>query len=374
MGHRGNQRHPLLARGRATALVVALALIAPAAADARPNPFVGTVSNETFEALGYMYKPGQIDNIAAAGVGTLRQTFDWSYLRKGNSVSWDMLDRYVGGAAQRGITILPVLFNPPAEFTTRPASGAERGFYPTADPATIGRYGAMLAARYGTRGSFWNENPQIPRLPIRSWQIWNEPNLPIYWRPDPQASAYAAMLRAASEQIKAVDPDAEIVTAGLPNSRIVTAVSPFRFVRRVLRAAGPYSFDTLAVNAYAKTGKRTIKLVRRFRRMLDRHGARHVALRVTEFGWADRGPEVPRGTYTSGPRRQGKFIATALRGLWRARRALKLRGVVYYSWRDHPLPEGGRNFWGLYTGLTRVDGSPKPALREFRRVARSLGR
>src|SRR5690242_14194767 len=99
-------------RGRLLALAIALCLSAPAAAAAAgPNPFVGTVSDETFESLGYMYQPGSIDAIAAAGVGTLRQTFDWQYLSKGDSLNWDILDHYIGGAAQRGITILPVLFN-----------------------------------------------------------------------------------------------------------------------------------------------------------------------------------------------------------------------------------------------------------------------
>lgn len=364
--HRPNRARALLA------LVVALCAIAPSTAGARPNPFVGTVSNETFESLGYMYRPGSIDTIAGSGVGTLRQTFDWSYLRNGDSLSWDMLDRYVGGAARRGITILPVLFNPPSGLTTMPSSGAERGFYPTVDPAAIGRYGARLAARYGTRGTFWDQHPGIPRLPIRSWQIWNEPNLPVYWRPKPNARAYAEMLRLAAQQIKAVDPAAEIVTAGLPDSRIGNSVSPFAFVRRLLRAGAGASFDTLAVNAYAENGKRVVRLTRRFRKLLNRAGGRHIALRVTEFGWADRGPEVPRARFTSGPRRQGKFISRALRGLWRARRGLKLRGVVYYSWRDQPVYAGGRNFWGLYTGLTRIDGSPKPALRSFRRTALRL--
>jgi hypothetical protein len=355
------------------ALAVALCAIAPAAAEAaRPKAFVGTVSNETYESLGYMYRPGSIDRIAESGVGTLRQTFDWSYLRNGDSLSWDMLDRFIGGAARRGIRILPVLFNPPAHLTTMPSPPPERGFWPTIDPATMGRYGAMLAARYGTNGSFWAAHPNIPRLPVTSWQIWNEPNLEFYWRPTQDVRGYVAMLRSASEQIKAVDPAAEIVSAGLPNSRIATAISPFVYVRRMLRAGAAGSFDTLAVNGYAPTGKRVIKLVRRFRKLLNRNGARKIALRVTEFGWADRGPEVPRNSYTAGPRRQGKFIATALRGLWRARRYLKLKGVVYYSWRDQPVYEGGRPFWGLYTGLTRLDGSPKPALRTFQRTVSKL--
>jgi polysaccharide biosynthesis protein PslG len=360
-------------RGRLLALATALCLSAPAAAAAaQPNPFVGTVSDETFESLGYLYQPGSIDSIAAAGVGTLRQTFDWQYLSKGDSLNWDMLDHYIGGAAQRGITILPVLFDPPSNITTMPVAGALRGFYPPANPSAIGAYGAQLAARYGNNGSFWSQHPDIERHPITAWQIWNEPNLPVYWRPRLSPKGYAKMLCGAYRQIKAVDPSAEIVTAGLPKSHIRSSIWPSRYVPRVMRAGGRGCFDTVALNAYAPTGKGVVKLVSSFRRLLNRMHARNVNLRVTEFGWADQGPERPRAAYTAGSSRQGRFISAALHGLWKARKKLRLRGAVYYAWRDQPVYAGGKNFWGLHTGLTRVDGSAKPAMSWFRRAAHSL--
>ena len=359
-------------RGRLLAFTIALCVGLPAAAGAKPNPFVGTVSDETFEQLGYMYKPGAIDQIAAAGVGTLRQTFDWQYLSTGNQLNWDILDHYIGGAAQRGITIMPVLFNPPSSITTMPPAGALRGFYPPADPNAIGAYGARLAARYGTNGSFWSQHPGLPRHPITAWQIWNEPNLPVYWRPRLSPKGYAKMLCGAYRQIKAVDPRAEIVTAGLPKSHIRSSIWPSRYVPRVMRAGGRGCFDTVALNAYAPTGAGVVRLVSQFRHLLNRLGARGVGLRVTEFGWADQAPERPRAAYTAGSARQGQFISQALRGLWKARRRLKLRGAIYYAWRDQPVYAGGKNFWGLHTGLNRVDGSAKPALAAFRKTALSL--
>ncbi len=298
---------PLLTRRkRLLAFTIALCLSAPSVAAAKPNPFIGTVSDETFESMGYMYQPGAIQDIANAGVGTLRQTFDWQYLRKGDTFNWDILDHYIGGAAERGIKIIPVLFNPPTELTTTPAVGALRGFYPTADPNAIGAYGAQLAARYGTRGSFWDQHPGIERHPITTWQIWNEPNLPVYWRPHLSPKGYARMLCGAYRQIKAVDPAAEIATAGLPKSHIRSSMWPSKFVPRVMRAGGRGCFDTVALNAYAPTGKGVVKLVSRFRRLLNKLGARKVGLRVTEFGWADQGPRAPaccvhRGLQPPGP-------------------------------------------------------------------------
>jgi hypothetical protein len=71
-------------------------------------------------------------------------------------------------------------------------------------------------------------------------------------------------------------------------------------------------------------------------------------------------------------RDQGPYTYQAIRGLWKARKKLKLRGIVYYDWRDQPVYAGGKNFWGLHTGLLTINGKPKPALRWFKKAVRSL--
>ena len=360
--------------------VVALAAVPAAgarvnaAAAPRANPFVGIVSDETFEAVGsggHSYLP----NIEATGAGLMRQQFFWDFLTHGQpagQLNWTFLDRYMTATAAMGITVLPVLFGPPAQMTTAPAQGALRGSYPPRDPGAIGDFGAILARRYGPHGAFWAEYPGVPYHPITAWQIWNEPNLPVYWRPRPNAAAYVQMLRLASQRIKAVDPHAEIVTAGLPNSHIRDAVPLFRYIKQLYRAGLAKAVDTVAVNGYAHTGRGVPKLLARIRRTINRLGGRRNALRITEFGWADHGPESHAGRYTSGSARQGPYIYQALRGLWKARKRLKLRGVVYYSWRDEPIYTGGKDFWGLHTGLLTINGTPKPALQWFTNAIASL--
>ena len=74
--------------------------------------------------------------------------------------------------------------------------------------------------RYGPNGTLWAERPDVPKLPIRSWQIWNEPNLRLYWCGKPNAKQYVAMLRTVGTAIKQVDRGAHIVTAGLPDSKL----------------------------------------------------------------------------------------------------------------------------------------------------------
>jgi hypothetical protein len=55
------------------------------------------------------------------------------------------------------------------------------------------------------------------------------------------------------------------------------------------------------------------------------------------------------------------------------RRKLRLRGVVYYSWRDaHPYPPLYKDMWGLHTGLLDVNGNPKPAFGAFCQAVAAL--
>jgi len=245
----------------AASIAVATATTAHAAKRAvlpvTPNSFVGVVSDETFASIGSGGGTAYLDSIRKAGVGLLRQKFDWDFLTFGNgptNINWSYLDHFMTATAQEGITVMPVLFDPPASMTSAPAAGALRGNYPPTDLGAIGDFGAMLAAHYGTNGSFWAENPQVPRHPITAWQIWNEPNLPVYWQPAPNAAAYVQMLRLASQKIKAVDPNAEIITAGLPDSRIKGSVPLLRYIKQMYRAGAAGAFDTLAVNGYAPTG------------------------------------------------------------------------------------------------------------------------
>ena len=115
--------------------------------------------------------------------------------------------------------------------------------------------------RYGPTGSFWPAHPGVPKLPIRSWQVSNEPNLRQYWFPRPKPAAYVKLLKAAYKKIKGVDPHAEVLTAGLPDSQQSAAMRFTRFVGGMYRAGGKKSFDTLAPNAYAPTARGVIRQV-----------------------------------------------------------------------------------------------------------------
>src|SRR6185503_19317188 len=111
----------------------------------------------------------------------------------------------------------------------------------------------QLVDVYGPNGSLWKENPGVPARPIRSWQIWNEPNLAQYWQPKPSAKQYRNMLKTVGAAIKSRDPKAEIVTAGLPDSRLSGAVRLAPYLKTLYKGGGSSAFNTVAINSYAVT-------------------------------------------------------------------------------------------------------------------------
>ena len=358
------RRHGLLA----VVLVAFAALaIAPRAAVAAPNPFAGLVSEDAFAGTP-AYRDAALRRIAAAGAGTVRQTLDWAAVEPTPGVrDWSRYDDYVGAAARYGVRVLPVVFNAPDWASSRPAAGAVRATYPPADNDRFAAFAADAVRRYGPSGSFWAAHPELPRVPLTGWQVWNEPNLPVYWGGRPDPAAYVALLRTASAAMKAADPATEVITAGMPQSRLGIPLTSY--IDAMYAAGGLGSFDAVAINPYAANAAGVLGFLRQVRRVMNRRGDRSAKLWATEIGWSDGGPT---GRFRLGPRGQAKAVRATIRELWRARRALRLQGVIYFNWRDAQPYPGGRDFWGLHTGLLGMQGRAKPALHAFRDAVAAL--
>jgi polysaccharide biosynthesis protein PslG len=304
---------------------------------------------------------------AQAGAGVVRVTFDWAAIETRPGVyDFSRYDVWMRSVASHRMRVLPILFNTPS-FRGRQS---RRGTYPPRDFDAYARFAAAAVGRYGPNGSFFTDNPDVPKVPIGSWQVWNEPNLPVYWLPRPNPREYVQMLRAAYQAIKAVDARAEVVTAGIPASVLSGAIRFERFVGAMYKAKGARSFDTLAPNAYGRTAQDVIGSIGSLRKLMNRNGDRRGKIWITEVGWGTGGP---RSRFNIGERRQAVEIPKLLRGLYRARGRLRLRGVVYFGWQDlRPYAPKFKDMWGLHTGLFKLNGRPKPAYRTFKRVAPSL--
>ena len=358
------------------ALVVAACLAtlaAPAAAQPAtttatvPGDFVGMTTEDVFVGDS-AYRSQNLSSQRNMGVGIIRQTFDWSQIELSpGQYEFGFHDNYVATLAQQGMRVLPVLFRPPS-FRLGRTSG--RAACPPASLDSFGAFARALVARYGPNGSLWRERPSLPKVPIRSWQIWNEPSLNIYWCGKANAREYVQMLRVVGGAIKQADKDAEIVTAGIPPSKLKSAVPIDRYIKRMYRARARRYFDTMAINSYAKDSRELKTLMRSIRRIMNRRKDRRAPIWITELGWGDTGHTH---RFIVGPEGQANRIRSSFKTIRRIRRKLRLRGVVYFTWRDaKPYPPLYQNMWGLHTGLLDENLQPKPAFWAFRDAAAAL--
>jgi hypothetical protein len=262
--------------------------------------------------------------------------------------------------------VLPVVFYAPRwarAFRNRFTS-------PPARPADYVTYLAALVERYGPDGTFWTDNPELPKHPLREWQIWNEPHLPAYWDapekgPFGYVRAYPLLLRGSYNIIKSLDPGAKVVMAGITQRAWEEiAVLYKRGIKRY--------FDVAALQIFPQTVKRAVKATRFFREAMRLNGDRRKPIYLTEITWpASKGrtegiryqrQETPRGMAT---KLSGMYSAMAAR-----RRELGVAKVFWYTWAS-PYGRGGSIF--NYAGLQRFDDrsfQAQPALRAYQRSAR----
>jgi polysaccharide biosynthesis protein PslG len=363
---------------RAAAAALATALVAIAAScgggnddDGRSStaptavasaPFFGIVAEDVL-AGDAAYRRRTLARQHAAGVRLIRQTFHWDRIERApGRYDFSEYDEYMAAVSRAGMDVLPILFTPPR---FRAAGGPDRGTYPPDDPGDMGTFAARLVRRYGPEGEFWAANPDVPKHAIRAWQVWNEPNLPVYWPSGPDPEEYVRLLTAVSREIKRMDPGASVVSAGLSESRQGIAFADF--VRGMFDAGAGDALDVFALHAFAHDAIGSVGAAETTQKLISELGW-NKPIWITEIGWASGGPASP---FTTGPAGQAERIRAALAELFRRRNELGLHGVIYYSWRDAPVYEGGGDFFGLHTGLLDIDGDPKPALDAYRFVARS---
>jgi hypothetical protein len=359
-------------RSRLRALLLSSALLAlslPAAASAAPIPsdFFGVSSPELISRTATERAPVLADQ-QAAGVRVIRQLFDWSAIEptKG-SFSWTSTDSFMTSTARAGMEVLPVVLYSPTWASSCPSSTAPPPRQ--CRPASNSDYGAFLVTligRYGPDGSFWRSNPTLPKVPVTAWQIWNEPNFPSFWGGTPNAAEYADMLKTVAPLIRAADPHAEIVSAGMPDSLVRTAIRLVPYVNALYAAGVKGTFDDMGLHIYNNTPDLSVGLVEQVRAIMNAGGDNAAPIWVTEWGWASSGAPSRFTLDLAGQAAN----TDALMGKLVARHAeLNVRGLIEYLWRDGTPQSNTTDVWSNHLGMVFDDYTHKPAWDAFRNRA-----
>jgi hypothetical protein len=352
---------------RALLAAVLASLCLPAGAAAKlPRDFFGVMANGPLDAPTFALD-AESAAMRGAGVQTERMEIAWDLVepQKGQ-FDFALTDRKVLAAARARIDVLALIVRSPAWAARHPG----QPFSSPRDPADYAAFATGLVARYGPRGSLWAEHPEVAARPVRAWQVWNEPNLAVYWAEQPFMRGYAGLLNAAHAAIKHADPGATVVMAGLANFS-------WRDLSRLFAKGGAkLRFDVAAVHPFSGRPSNAVKIVRLNRDVLNRNGAKAKPIWLTELTWSSakgRKKNLTKDWETT-EAGQALRLTQVYRLLVRDRRALRLERVYWYTWvtidRDSP---NSFDYSGLRT--QRPDGSvvDKPAARAFRAVVRRYG-
>lgn len=347
-----------LSIGAATGAAPAQARPEPAAT-LRPVPpgFFGVVSQAPLTRADLSRMKGV--------VGTLRLPVSWRESEPSpGRFELATLDAEVAAAAARGIRVQAVVAGRPAWL------GSDQARPPLGPRALSAwaRFLRVLVERYGAGGEFWRGRAR--RLPIRVWQVWNEPNFRLFWHPRPSPGGYARLLRRSARAIRGADPRARIALAGV--APVGAGMKTWVFLRRLLRRPGVRSsFDFAALHPYSVTVPQLDYQVRRVRAAMRAVGVGRRPLLVTELGVASQGAYP--SAFVLGPDGQAGFLEAAFARLLEMRRRWRIAGVDWYAWQDIPLSDPHCSFC-QGAGLVEVSGRPKPAWFAFRHLAGAASR
>lgn len=303
---------------------------------------VNRLFNDQFSGQGYppAQIAAQLQALRAAGATVARSDALWSAAEPSppaggaHRFQWQFDDQIAGALAAQGLRWLPIIdysagwaLSQPGELHSPPSSVPD-----------YAAFAAAFAARYGAGGAFWTAHPQLPALPVQTYEIWNEPDNGEFWSPSPDAAAYVELYLSARDAITAVDPAARVIVGGLTN--------PAAFLQAMLHARPDLAghLDGVAIHPYGPNPAVVLARVKAARATLASLGLASVPLYVTEFGWTIH----PSGalSYAHEARRPG-YIATSLAQLGHTDCGVAM--TVIYTWvTPERNPANPQDWFGIH--------------------------
>jgi len=371
-----HRRHPL-ARWIAVALLCAGAGLStravgpgtPAvAAPAKPSP---AIPGSALFGMAAVISPSaaEFKRMGRLGAVTCRLQLHWGRIEDPFGLGlrdWRDFDAMVADAAAAGVQVLPLLHGVPRFIAHSSSTPPLRSRY---ERAKWGQFVSDAVRRYGPGGTFWAEHPLLPKLPVTAWQVWNEPNLPNNFGGKVDVSQYRDLLRMTAQAIHAVDPEAEVVTAGIFKFDVGPGAIPMgNFVKRLYRLKGVEQwFDVLALHPYSVRPKGVLASVRAVRRTMRRERDGRTPVWVTEVGWSTGGSGWQENAFRATQRQQAWRLRRTYR-LFARKRKLRVERAYWHNFQDFDHPKQP-DPWMSRMGLLTLRGGRKPAWYAYARVA-----
>ena len=207
-------------------------------------------------------------------------------------------------------------------------SGRAIAYLPPAHNSDFAAYATAFMKRYGPNGAFWKAkaNRGLPKLPVTTVEVWNEPDNIHDWGKAINLSDYARMYEVVRTAVHRVDRHARVMTGGLAWTE--------SSLPRFLKAFRGKPMDAIGVHPYGSTPSQSVKVASDALAIMRQYGRGRTPVSANEYGWTSI-----RNTWGStNPKHVKPYAYQALIGLAK----LRLFEIVPFGWGDPA--------WGLTTG------------------------
>lgn len=242
---------------------------------------------------------------------------------------------------------------------------------PPDDLANFGAYCGRIASEFRGR--------------VAGYQVWNEPNLHREWgnRP-PDPAGYVGLLKVCSEAIRAADPDAVIISAGLsPTGTFSAEAMPDDLFLQGMYDAGFQQYvDVVGVHAPgfsppeldpadAPGGNRffSFRRVEDLRRIMIRNGDAARQMAILETGWTTDPANPAYQWFAVDEATQAEYLVRAYEyAAFNWSPWVGLMSMIYIA--DPDWTEANEQYWWAITTPT---GYTRPAYIDLANMAKYCG-
>lgn len=291
---------------------------------------------------------GGIDLLDALGVGFVRMDILWSDVNRGDSgFDFSRYDGIIESLTGRGIGLLAALqYNKKHD-----EGGIEVWNHP---PNNFDEFAAYVHATV----SHFKDH-------VHHWEIWNEPNHPVYWQPPrDDLKTYARLLRLSYAAAKQADPGCVVLNGGLTEPLVED-------VRHLYEQRGNETMDILSVHTFLDPlapdrSEKFDGIIRGIRQVMEDHGELHKKIWITEMGC----PGIPANR-PSHPWFAGEGVSESQQADWLEEQYGYINRYPFIEkmfWAFFRDTEGMFKDATDYLGLVRTDLSPKPAYERMKRL------
>jgi hypothetical protein len=206
---------------------------------------------------------------------------------------------------------------------------------------------------------------ELPDLPI-IYEIWNEPDYKLFWRPEPNAEHYVNLVKATAPRVRRAAPGRAIVGPATMSSKT-------KFIDRCIELGILEHIDALSVHPYRRTKdgggypETVIPDYARVRGLMkawfDANGrpGKMVPLISSEWGYSET--SLPDGAGVTEEQQAQYFVRMML--------VHAMEGLPVSIWFQWQSGDDPNNVWSHF-GLKRKDGTPRPSLKAAEVMCRML--